>query len=558
VTAASAFSAVLGGLGLFLVGMWLMTDGLKLAAGESLRDLLRQWTDTRMRGLTTGFMITAAVQHSGAVTVAAIGFVNAGLLTLQQAIWVVFGSNVGTTMTGWIVALIGLRIEITAFALPLIGLGMIIRLTGARSRRAAFGQAIVGFGLFFLGIAVLKDAFIGLADGYRLPDVADARLSAMAVYVLIGFVLTTLMQSSSAAMVITLGAAAGGMIPLAAAAAVVIGANLGSTSTALFSVWGATATAKRVAAAHVAFNLLAAAIALIIITPLLHLTGLIRELLQLDEAPAVTLALFHTVFNVLGIVLIWPLANRLVARLNRMFTAGEQEGPRPRYLDDNVLEVPALAASALLKEIGRYGAGALRLADIAILSARPDPERLQREEQALASLGASIGDFIGRMGRTNLPHNIAEALPQAVRVINYYNVLTDLAVEFTRLHARSAFDDVEMSRLLSELRQTAAGILQAGAQDPGTALDGDTAERELEVAYEAFKFSVLKAGSAGRIGMAAVDAQLARASLIRRIGQQALKARRHGGAIQSLLRLDADAQQQSAAESEVTQEAPSA
>ena len=154
----------LGGIGLFLLGMRLMTDGLKVTAGAMLREFLTRWTRTRFRGLMSGILITGIVQSSSAVTVAAIGFVNAGVLTLGQAMWVIFGSNVGTTMTGWIVALVGFDVRIEAFALPLLGAGMFLSLTGAATRRGALGEAIAGFGVFFLGIATLKATFAGL-DG---------------------------------------------------------------------------------------------------------------------------------------------------------------------------------------------------------------------------------------------------------------------------------------------------------------------------------------------------------------------------------------------------------
>jgi phosphate:Na+ symporter len=144
-----------GGLGLFLVGMWLLTDGLKLAAGDAPRSILGYWTNSRLRGLLAGFFITGLVQSSSAVTVAAIGFANAGLLTLEQAVWVIFGSNVGTIMTGWIVALLGFKVDVNAFAVPLVGIGMIVNMTGGQSRRAAIGQAVIGLGLLFMGIGEL-------------------------------------------------------------------------------------------------------------------------------------------------------------------------------------------------------------------------------------------------------------------------------------------------------------------------------------------------------------------------------------------------------------------
>ncbi len=162
------FGGALGGIGLFLLGMRLMTEGLKVTAGAMLREILARWTSTRFRGLCSGILITGIVQSSSAVTVAAIGFVNAGVLTLGQAMWVIFGSNVGTTMTGWIVAIVGFDIKIEAFAMPLLGIGMFLTLTGSSTRRCALGEAIAGFGVFFLGIATLKAAFSGLGQSIDL------------------------------------------------------------------------------------------------------------------------------------------------------------------------------------------------------------------------------------------------------------------------------------------------------------------------------------------------------------------------------------------------------
>jgi len=153
-----------GGIGLFLLGMWLMTDGLRMAAGSAMRGILARSTATRWRALASGFGLTALVQSSSAVTVAAVGFVNAGLLALGPALWVLFGSNVGTTMTGWLVALLGLQIKIDALALPMIAAGMLLRLTGPGTRREGWGLALAGFGVLFLGIAVLRDGFAELAS----------------------------------------------------------------------------------------------------------------------------------------------------------------------------------------------------------------------------------------------------------------------------------------------------------------------------------------------------------------------------------------------------------
>jgi phosphate:Na+ symporter len=342
-----------GGVGLFLLGMGLMTDGLKLAAGPALERILANSTETRLRALASGVAVTALVQSSSAVTVAAIGFVNAGLLNLSQALWVLFGANVGTTMTGWLVALVGLKFKIEALALPLIGVGMILRLSGERDRRSALGMALAGFGVLFLGIDMLKDTFSGLSTDFNLP--AGTSVRDVLVLVLIGIVLTVLMQSSSASLAVALTAAQGGLIAAEGAAAVVIGANVGTTVTALLAAIGATANAKRAAAAHILFNLLTGVVALLLLPWLVTLLGVLRARLHLEAAPAAEVALFHSVFNVLGVVLIWPWATRLTRLLQTRFRSIEEEAGRPRFIDRTVLAVPALALDALAQEIRHLG-----------------------------------------------------------------------------------------------------------------------------------------------------------------------------------------------------------
>ncbi|MFU8817111.1 MAG: Na/Pi cotransporter family protein, partial [Pseudomonadales bacterium] len=251
-----------GGVGLFLLGMRLMSDGLKIAAGPALRELLARATGSSWRAFGSGVLITAMVQSSSAVVFATIGFVNAGLLTLGQAVGVIFGANVGTTLTSWIVAVVGFNVNLQALAMPAIALGM-AGWIGGRGRGVALGQALVGFGIFFLGLDVLKGTF-SEADGVlALVQFGDGGALRLLPFVAIGILLTVLMQSSSAALAVTLTAAAGGLMPLPAATAMVIGANVGTTSTAVFATIGATAAARRAAMAHVLFNVVAAVAALL-------------------------------------------------------------------------------------------------------------------------------------------------------------------------------------------------------------------------------------------------------------------------------------------------------
>jgi phosphate:Na+ symporter len=349
----TTLSSLAGGLGLFLLGMGMMTEGLKLAAGSALENILKGATRTRWHALGSGVLVTTLVQSSSAVTVATIGFVNAGLLSLGGALWVLFGANVGTTMTGWLVALVGLKFKIEALALPLIGVGVVLRLTGAGQRRGAFGTALAGFGLLFLGISMLQQSFTGLAGQVQLPQ--GTGLWALLAQLAVGALMTVLMQSSSASMTIALTAAQGGLLPAQGAAAVVIGANIGTTVTALLAAIGATANAKRAASAHVVFNLLTGLVALALLPWLISAIAALQALLGLPADPAAKLALFHSVFNVLGVLLMWPLASRLTRWLLTLFRAAEDDEATPRYLDDNVLAVPTLAVDALTHEIDRLG-----------------------------------------------------------------------------------------------------------------------------------------------------------------------------------------------------------
>ena len=184
--------AGIGGLGLFILAIGLMTEGLKAAAGSSLRRILTTWTNTPLRGIFSGFLMTAIVQSSSAVTVASLGFVNAGLLSLRQVLGIIFGANIGTTMTGWLVAVLGFHLNVEAFALPLVGIGMALKLTQQQGRLAALGQTLVGFGLFFIGIGVLKDAFDGVMQTFSVSQFSADGLTGIFVYLLIGIVITVL------------------------------------------------------------------------------------------------------------------------------------------------------------------------------------------------------------------------------------------------------------------------------------------------------------------------------------------------------------------------------
>jgi len=522
-----AFNLLVGGVGLFLLGMFLMTDGLKMAAGPALGKVLTSSTQTRMRGLFSGLLVTALVQSSSAVTVAAIGFVNAGLLTFNQSLWVLFGANVGTTMTGWLVALLGFTVKIEAAALPMIGVGMALRLSGPELRRGAAGSALAGFGVLFLGIGFLQQAFPGAGSDFDLTLLAGHGALSVVAFVLAGLLLTVLMQSSSVSLAIVLTLAEAGAIPLMAAAAAVIGANVGTTVTALLAVIGATPNAKRAAAAHVLFNVLTALVALLVLPLLLTIVDALRDGIGLASSPAVSLALFHTAFNVLGVALMWPVAGRLARFLEGRFHTRDEEIGKPLYVDRNVASVPSLAVDALRREIDRVGGMAIggvwaRVGSLIGEGGRSD------ESAGLPSLNRAIAAFVTQVSRGAMAAATAQALAKLLRVQHYYENCGELAAEVVAVRDTVAGLGATPlhAAILSLARVADTLLVQLNPDNEPFAPLGAAQAEDFEDNYQEVKAALLAAGACGEISIDAMEQLLRSFSTLRRIMDQAAKAAR--------------------------------
>jgi phosphate:Na+ symporter len=513
-----------GGIGLFLLGMRLMSDGLKVAAGPALRGLLEAATRSRARGLASGVLITAMVQSSSVVIFATIGFVNAGLLTLGQAIGVIFGANLGTTLTSWVVALIGFNVDLQVLAMPAVALGMATWVSSS-GRRAALGQALVGFGIFFLGLDVLKGAFSNLGEIFELGALAGDGVLGLLLFTGVGILMTVLMQSSSAALAVTLTAAAGGVVPLPAAAAMVIGANVGTTSTAVFATFGATAAARRAAAAHVAFNIVAAVVSLLLLPLLLQVGQHLVALSGAGPQPATVLAILHTLSKVLGLLVMWPLTGQLVALLERHFGSRESDPAVPQHLDRNVLSTPLLALDALRLELVRIAAMAQRMARGALSSESQQDSALRAEQASLQRLGEASIEFAAAVNSGGDPV-VDQGLPHAVRVVQYYRGVAERSLELLRI-APPAELPAGLNAQLAALHRSADQALDAA--DPVHALDRpaiDATAEQFESVYQQVKGELLRAGSRGDLSPATLVRALDRASALRRIIDQASKAAR--------------------------------
>ena len=411
--------SIIGGLGLFLLAIGMMTEGLKLAAGNALRTLLAKWSKTPFRGVVSGAAMTALVQSSSAVTVASLGFVNAGLLSMRHALGIVYGANIGTTMTGWLVAMVGFKLNIQAVALPMIGVGMILKLLKPNSRLASVGIAIAGFGLFFVGIDSLKTAFEGIVSTFDLSQFKAEGVEGFLMYLVIGFVMTVLTQSSSASIALTITAATSGMVGIYAAGAMVIGANIGTTSTAMFASIGATSSAKRVAAAQVVFNVATAVVAALILPLLFGLIHWVTAVAEIDADPGITLAIFHTLFNLLGVALIFPLNDRLASFLEQRFVSLEEEASKPKHLDKNIAQTPDLAVNALILELLSVSDRFLHVYPKLFSQQSSEITAVENDIHGVEALCQHISQFIVDVERAALSEETTKALASLMRVEHY-------------------------------------------------------------------------------------------------------------------------------------------
>ncbi|MCK4866164.1 MAG: Na/Pi cotransporter family protein [Gammaproteobacteria bacterium] len=344
----------LGGLGLFLLGMIIMTDSLRNLAGDAMRKLLLRFTHTPLSGAVTGTVATAILQSSSATTVAAVGLVGAGLMGFAEALGIIFGANIGTTITGWFVVLLGFKLKIGSVLMPLILVGALLRLF-TKDRWASIGMAIAGFGLIFVGIYLIQQ---GMADLQKLvtpENFPGDTFSGRIKLLLLGILFSAVTQSSSAGVAVTLTALYAGAINFPQAAALVIGMDIGTTVTAALATIGGTVGSRRTGLSHVIYNLFTGTGALFLITPYVLLWQWLGPDVFKNHAEIVLIA-FHTSFNILGVSIALPLSHQFARMMERLIP--ETEPACTRSLDKALLHDPALALTAAQSAL-KYEAVAL-------------------------------------------------------------------------------------------------------------------------------------------------------------------------------------------------------
>jgi len=335
--------------------MSVMTNGLKELAGSGLRTTLSKAASTPLSGAFWGAFVTLVVQSSSATTMTTIGLVSAGLLTFSQGLGLVFGANIGTTGTGWLIALIGVRVSLTAAALPMIFIGALIKLLG-RGRVSAAGAALAGFALVLFGLTTLQQGMGGLAERLHPADLPAvfgpgvswwSSLFGVLALIVLGLAMTAVMQSSTAAIAVTLSANFAGAIALDQACALIIGQNIGTATSSALAAIGASSTAKRLALAYILFKLIAALIALVLFPVTIPL--LVRTSRTIDGVTL--LAGYHTAYNVVGVAVLLPLIDRFTRFVERILP--ERASPLTRYLDRAALVTPIAAEEAVRRTVAR-------------------------------------------------------------------------------------------------------------------------------------------------------------------------------------------------------------
>jgi len=457
-----------GGLGLFLFGMGLMSDGLKKVAGQKLKNILESMTKRAIVAFFVGAGVTALVQSSSATTVMVIGFINAGLLTLKQAINVIIGTNIGTTATAWLVSISGIgALKITIYALPAVGIGFLLNVLGKTRRTKSIGQIMLGLGILFLGLDFMKEAFSPLEKSSGVQELFISLGDKPFLAILAGTVVTMLLQSSSAAIAVVQLLAIGGAFgthwqtALNVSIPFVLGSNIGTTITAQIAALQANRNAKRAAWAHTIFNVLGSAIAY----PFVHF-GLFGAFVlyispwQLGrDTIAPSIAIAHTVFNVANSGIFLPMSGVLAKIVWKLVPEKPSEAlVRPVVLEKHLLKTPVIALEQTEREIIRMAKTAKRALKHAVEGILQDNRKklasVMEIEDFIDTFQIEITSYLSALSQVQLSDEVAIELPVLLHTVNDLERIGDHAVNIVEIAQRKIDQKLSFSEsALAEAEQ---------------------------------------------------------------------------------------------------------
>ncbi len=449
------FLTLIGSLVLFLFGMKLMSEALQKVAGNRLRKILAAMTSNRVFGVLTGMLITAIIQSSSATTVMVISFVNAGLLSLVESIGVIMGANIGTTVTAWIISLIGFKVKISVFALPLIGIGFPL-IFSKNSIRKSWGEVLMGFALLFMGLDLLKGSVPDINSNPEilnfLQSYTDLGFVSILIFFLIGTVLTVVIQSSSATMALTLVMCYNGWISFDMAAAMILGENIGTTITANIAAMVANKSAKRAAMAHLMFNVFGVIWVLILYRPVLNLiAGITEEVGQGSPftnvaAIPVALALFHTFFNITNVLMqIWFV--KFIATVVTKIVRGkkdEEEEFGLKFIQTGMLSTSEMSILQARREIAEYAKKSFKMfGQVKKLFVETDDknvkrlgEKISKNELVMDDIEADIANYLTNVSEGELSISGARRIRTLLKISDNIESVADGSFNLSRVLIR--------------------------------------------------------------------------------------------------------------------------
>ena len=499
---------LIGGLGLFLLGMKSMSDGMQAVAGDSLRRLIALVTNNRLLALGVGVLVTCVVQSSSITTVMTVGFVNSGLMTLTQAVGVIMGANIGTTITGWMLVL-----QIGKFGLPMLGVAAFVHLFARSDRWRYWGLAVMGIGMVFFGLEVMKDACATIKDTPAFEQwfhqfQADSYLGVLKC-ALVGCLLTVAVQSSSATLGVTISLAYLGVISYPTAAALILGENVGTTITAMLASLGATTPARRAAYFHILFNLLGVFWITLIFRWYIQIVQL---LIGVDVHEAVVtstgtfypnttaaIAMTHSLFNVANTMIFFPFAPLLIRMLEKLVPGREfKEKPRLTDLDLRVLDTPALAIQQSRHEVQKMGDGCEKmLAWLSDLRDQDQPDkslgnRLKQREQVFDSVQDEVSAFVTKLLAKTLPLRVADEARRQLSLADEYESISDYLANLDKFDRKLRRDGLRFTdQQREELRNLNLKVVEyLKVVNTGVAQSNHLVARETESASKRIKSEV--------------------------------------------------------------------
>ena len=445
-----------GGLGMFIYGMQIMAAGLEHAAGNKMKTVLEALTKNKFMGVLLGAAITAVIQSSSATTVMVVGFVNAGIMNLTQAMGIIMGANVGTTVTGWLVS----AVEWAEFLKPAtiapiaVGIGVVMMLTGKRRSAKEIANIIIGFGLLFIGISTMSDAVAPLKEVEAFTNLFVKLGGNPFLGILVGAAVTAIIQSSSASVGILQSLAAAGLVPFTAAIYIIMGQNIGTCVTAMMSSMGAKKTAKTAALMHLLFNIIGT---VIFSTAAIIFFEVINASADYGFISQTQISVVHTVFNIATTVLLFPASNLIVKLAKKIGRVDETEQDRSvALLDERMLETPAIAIQSAMNEAVRMGEIVQEsieiVKDVLFTKREEDIKALKEDEDTVDKLCGSISNYVIKLSTLQISEQehaetvkLLQVLSDIERVSDYCENVAEYAE--TMVEKKITFSDMGKQHL---------------------------------------------------------------------------------------------------------------